>query len=72
LGVAGGGTPATIDDQGLSIASSGKTNIVAQTAIARGDIRSLTPDQDARVRARMVAIVSQNLPGTSATIGTEL
>ncbi|MCW3849025.1 M20/M25/M40 family metallo-hydrolase [Sphingomonas sp. LB-2] len=68
VGVIGGGTPATIDDQGLSIASSGKTNIVPETAIARGDIRSLTPEQDARVRARMEAIVAQNLPGTSATI----
>ena len=68
VGVIGGGTPATIDEHGLSIASSGKTNIVAQTAIARGDIRSLTPEQDSRVRARMLAIVGQNLPGTSATI----
>jgi len=68
VGVAGGGTPATIDDKGLAIASSGKTNIVAETAIARGDLRSLTPEQDARARTRMTAIVAQNLPGTSATI----
>jgi glutamate carboxypeptidase len=68
VGVIGGGTPATIDAQGLSIASSGKTNIVAETAIARGDIRSLTPEQDTRVRKRMEAIVAQSLPGTSATI----
>ena len=68
VGVIGGGTPAIIDAQGLSIASSGKTNIVPETAIARGDVRSLTPDQDARVHARMAAIAGQNLPGTSATI----
>jgi glutamate carboxypeptidase len=68
VGVIGGGTPAAIDDAQLNIASSGKTNIVAETAIARGDIRSLTPEQDARVRARMTAITGQNLPGTSATI----
>ena len=68
VGVIGGGTPASIDDAQLNIAASGKTNIVAETAIARGDIRALTPEQDARARTRMVAIVGQNLPGTSATI----
>jgi glutamate carboxypeptidase len=68
VGVIGGGTPAEIDAQGLTITASGKTNIVAQTAIARGDLRSLTPEQDARVRARMQAIVAQSLPQTSAEL----
>lgn len=68
VGVIGGGTPATMDDAQLNIQSSGKTNIVAETAIARGDVRSLTPEQDARVRTRMTGIVAQSLPGTSATI----
>ena len=68
VGVIGGGTPATIDAAQLNIQSSGKTNIVPETAIARGDIRSLTPEQDDRARKRMEAIVAQNLPGTSATI----
>ena len=68
VGVIGGGTPAEIDAQGLRITASGKTNIVAETAIARGDLRSLTPEQDARVRERMQAIVAQHLPGTSAEL----
>jgi glutamate carboxypeptidase len=68
VGVIGGGTPATIDEQGLAIAASGKTNIVAETAIARGDLRTLTPEQDLRVRARMQAIVAQHLPHTSAEL----
>ena len=68
VGVIGGGTPAAIDAQGLTITATGKTNIVAQTAIARGDLRSLTPEQDARVRARMQAIVAQHLPQTSAEL----
>ncbi len=68
VGVIGGGTPAAIDDQGLAVTASGKTNIVAETAIARGDLRSLTPEQDARIRARMQAIVSQHLPQTSAEL----
>jgi glutamate carboxypeptidase len=68
VGVIGGGTPATIDAHGLAIAASGKTNIVAETAIARGDLRTLTPEQVARVRARMQAIVARHLPETSAEL----
>jgi glutamate carboxypeptidase len=68
VGVIGGGTPATIDAQGLNVAASGKTNIVAETAIARGDLRSLTAEQDARIRARMAEIASQNLARTQAEL----
>jgi glutamate carboxypeptidase len=68
VGVVGGGTPATIDEQGLSIAASGKTNIIAQTAIARGDIRTLSREQEQRVRARMQAIAAQHLPRTGAEL----
>jgi glutamate carboxypeptidase len=68
VGVIGGGTPAAIDAQGLSVTASGKTNIVAETAIARGDLRTLTPEQDARVRARMQEIVARHLPQTSAEL----
>ncbi len=35
VGVIGGGTPAEIDAQGLRITASGKTNIIADTAVAR-------------------------------------
>jgi len=68
VGVIGGGTPASIDADGLRIAAAGKTNIIAETAIARGDIRTLTPDQETRVRARMQAIVAQHLPQTGAEL----
>jgi len=68
VGVIGGGTPATIDKDGVRIAASGKTNVVPATAIARGDLRSLTPEQDAAARAKMQAIVDKHLPGTSATL----
>ena len=68
VGVIGGGTPAAIDDQGLSITASGKTNIIAETAIARGDIRSLSAEQEQRIRARMQEIVAQHLPETSAEL----
>ena len=68
VGVIGGGTPAEIDDQGLRISASGKTNIVAETAIARGDIRTLSAEQEERIRARMLAIVAQHLPHTNAEL----
>lgn len=68
VGVIGGGTPAGIDEEGLAIAASGKTNIVAETAIARGDLRTLTAEQDERVRAKMREIVSRHLPHTSAEL----
>ena len=68
VGVMAGGTPASIDAAGETVTATGKTNIIASSAIARGDIRTLTGEQDERVRTAMRAIVAQHLPGTSATI----
>ena len=68
VGVLAGGTPAEIDAAGFRVAASGKTNIVAETAVARGDLRTLTPEQDARVRERMAGIVDENLPRTTAEL----
>jgi glutamate carboxypeptidase len=68
VGVIGGGTPAAIDEEGLRVEAEGKTNIVAETAIARGDIRTLTAEQEGRVRARMHQIVRENLPHSSAEL----
>ena len=68
VGVIAGGTPASIDAAGFAVTASGKTNIVAETAIARGDIRTLSAEQDARVRARMQEIVARHLPLTNAEL----
>jgi glutamate carboxypeptidase len=68
VGVVAGGTPAAIDAEGFSVTASGKTNIVASTAIARGDLRTLTREQDERVRGRMQAIVEDHLPRTGAEL----
>ena len=67
VGLLAGGTPAGIDADGAAVNAAGKTNIVAAQAVARGDLRTLTPEQDARLRAKMAAIVAQHLPGTDAT-----
>jgi glutamate carboxypeptidase len=46
----------------------GKTNVVAERAIAAGDIRTLSDEQLERTRQRMREIVARNLPHTSAAI----
>ena len=68
VGVIAGGTPAEIDADGFRVTASGKTNIVAETAIGRGDIRTLSAEQEARIRARMQEIVGQHLPQTGAEL----
>jgi glutamate carboxypeptidase len=68
VGVLAGGTPAALDPTEEGATAAGKTNIIAQSAVARGDIRTLSPEQDARVRERMQAIVAQHLPRTSAEL----
>ncbi len=68
VGVLGGGTPATLDAQEVTVTATGKTNVIPEAAVARGDIRTLTPEQDQRIRARMQQIVAQHLPGTRAEL----
>ncbi|MEO8141447.1 MAG: M20/M25/M40 family metallo-hydrolase, partial [Sphingomicrobium sp.] len=68
VGLIGGGDGATLDSGKVRIAATGKTNIIASTAIARGDLRALSPDQIARAKARMQTIVGQSLGGASANI----
>lgn len=71
VGVMAGGTPAGLDATEEIATGTGKTNIIASQAIARGDLRTLTRDQDARIRARMAEIVDASLPGTDATIAID-
>ena len=68
-GIIVGGDRAALD--ATEGTASGKSNIVASTAIARGDLRTLTDEELQRTRDRMRAIVAQSLPGTSAEIAFE-
>jgi len=68
VGVMAGGTPAAFDTDQLVATATGKPNIIADSAVARGDLRALTPEQIARVIDRMTAIVARHLPGTDARI----
>jgi glutamate carboxypeptidase len=63
-----GGTQVRLDSSGTQGASAGKTNLVANTTIVKGDLRFLTEEQKERARAKMQAIVAQNLPLTQAQI----
>jgi glutamate carboxypeptidase len=67
-GMVVGGTEASIDGSTSRAEVYGKNNIVAATAIATGDLRAISPEQQESVRRRMTEIVATSLPGTSATI----
>ncbi|HVL78652.1 MAG TPA: M20/M25/M40 family metallo-hydrolase [Sphingomicrobium sp.] len=71
VGLIGGGTTAELAADNLSISANGKTNVVAATAIARGDLRAMSADQIARAQAKMREIVAQPLSGATAEITFE-
>ena len=68
VGLIGGGTTAELAKDNLSVSATGKTNIIAGKAIARGDLRAISPEQIARAQAKMRAIVAQPLRGATAQI----
>ena len=68
VGLIGGGATAELGADRIRVAATGKTNIIAGSAIARGDLRAISPEQIARAQARMRAIVAQPLPGAKAEI----
>jgi len=68
VGLIGGGQTAKLDQGRIRLEGTGKTNIIAATAIARGDMRAISQDQIERTRAKMRAIVAQPLAGTKAEI----
>ncbi len=64
-----GGTEATLS--GSSGAATGKTNVVPQKVVIRGDLRFSNEETKEAARAKMRAIVAANLPRTSAKISFE-
>ena len=68
VGLIGGGATAELDAGKVRIAATGKTNIIAGIAIARGDLRAISQDQIARAQAKMQAIVAQPLNGAKASL----
>jgi len=63
-----GGTELSFDEEDKRGTAAGKTNVIPQTALVRGDIRTISNEQLERTRNRMMAVVERHLPHTSATI----
>lgn len=68
VGLIAGGATASVDAAGVRASATGKTNIIPATAIARGDLRTLSEEQSARVQTRMQAIVGAHSAGTGAEL----
>jgi glutamate carboxypeptidase len=68
VGLVGGGTSAQLDEGRIRLSATGKTNIIAETAVARGDLRAIDQAQIDRTQAKMRAIVARSLPGATASI----
>ena len=67
-GLAAGGTLVKVDTTGTEATVSGKRNVVAEHMVVAGDLRTLSPEQEAKARRTMQQIVARHLPLTSATI----
>ena len=68
VGLIGGGTTAKLDEGRIRLDATGKTNIIPPVAVARGDLRAISPEQIERAQSKMRAMVAQSLPGTTAKI----
>lgn len=66
--IAGGATAEVRSGIGTS---SGKSNIIADTAIVHGDLRFISEEQKNKTREKMKAIVARHLPQTDAQITFE-
>ncbi|MFZ8961643.1 MAG: M20/M25/M40 family metallo-hydrolase [Flavobacteriaceae bacterium] len=63
-----GGTFVDYDAKSSGGSVFGKTNVVAQKAIVHGGLRFISEEQKENARAKMRAIVAENLPQTKAII----
>jgi len=68
VGLIGGGATAKMDEGRIRLEATGKTNIIAAMAVARGDLRALSQEQIDRVQAKMNAIVAKPLAKATARI----
>ncbi|HEX5379492.1 MAG TPA: M20/M25/M40 family metallo-hydrolase [Phenylobacterium sp.] len=68
VGLILGGSSAELNAAETGGTATGKPNIIAATAVARGDLRTLSNEQTKRMSEKMAAIVAQNLPGATAKL----
>ena len=67
-GLVAGGTDVSADKDANRSTVFGKENVIARRALARGDLRCLSPEQLAGAQEQLAAIVARHLPGTSSSI----
>ena len=67
-GVIAGGTTVDYDATQHRASAFGKFNVVAEGAVASGDLRALSPEQRSTAQATMQRIVERHLPRTGATL----
>ncbi|GAB3916890.1 M20/M25/M40 family metallo-hydrolase [Larkinella terrae] len=63
-----GGSDVKYDEKSARAETTGKTNIVAPSALVKGDLRFISEKQKESARTRMREIVEKSLPITKATI----
>ena len=63
--IAGG---AEVTEAVFTTTATGKTNIIPARAVARGDLRALSPDQLAQAEAAMRAVAAKNRPRAQSTL----
>jgi glutamate carboxypeptidase len=66
--IAGG---SQVDFHGTGGSAEGKSNVISNKVMVRGDLRFISEEQKERARAKMREIVAKNLPRTSAKITFE-
>jgi glutamate carboxypeptidase len=71
VGVVLGGTTVDYSPKENTGTAAGKTNVIPGTAVASGDIRTITDEQLQRTRDKMRQIVAEHLPGAAAEIRFE-
>lgn len=57
-----------VDFKGTGGSAEGKSNVISNKVIIRGDLRFISEEQKERARAKMREIIAKNLPRTSAKI----
>lgn len=69
VGLIAGGAEADVADDNAHVSAQGKTNIIPGKVLARGDLRTLSLEQNAAAMRKMEWIVARSYPGvTSAKI----
>ena len=71
VGMIAGGAEAALAADQAHVSAAGKTNIIPAKAVARGDLRTLSGEQNTRAQGKMAEIVARAFPGATGRITFE-